>query len=260
MSRPRGRALAAVVGAAIAVTAPLASAQDAAVDSSESPTVRAMADGSFSSLTMPARVGSTQAFAWGLGGYDSSRKGSVVDAIAEVTLWGPIALRGGATYSNLTSRLRPSVGARVQILRQAAHGLDGSLSVFYKPEGFNEAEGEIETFVALAHSFDAVTVAGNLVYGQDPEGNERDGEIRATVFRRRGQLAFGIDARARFAIGAQQGKAATMEPKLDGMAGPHIACALGTIALFAEAGPSVFSLGGTTRAGVAAFGGIGTAF
>jgi len=59
------------------------------------------------------------------------------------------------------------------LLRQDRHGLDGSLSVFYKAEGFTEGEGEIETLVALGRRFQALSVAANFVYGQDPEGNER---------------------------------------------------------------------------------------
>jgi len=225
-----------------------------------SPMPTAVGDGAFSPLTMPARVGSTQAFAWSLGGYDTSRKSAVVDTSVEVRLWGPIALRGGATYSKDTSQMRPHIGARAQLLRQDRHGLDGSLSVFYKAEGFTEGEGEIETLVALGRRFQALSVAANFVYGQDPEGNERDGELRATVFRDQGGASFGLDARARFALGAQHGKNATREPTLDVVGGPVGTVTLGPVALFAEAGPSVFSLGGSTRAGVAAFGGIGSAF
>jgi hypothetical protein len=228
--------------------------------STENPTLKAAGYGAFSALTMPARVGGTAAFAWGLGGYDSSRKGPLVDTTVEVRLWGPIALRGGATYSNDTSRMRPHVGARAQLLRQEAHGVDGSLAVFYKAEGFTEGEGEIETFASFGRTFEHVTLIGNLVYGQDPEGNERDGEVRATAFHQRGRFSFGLDGRTRFAIGAQHGKAATVEPKFDVMGGPLGSVTLGPIAVFAEAGPSAFSLGGTTRAGVAAFGGIGSAF
>lgn len=226
----------------------------------EHPTARAVTDGAFSPLTLPARVGSTQAYAWGLGGYDSSRRGPVVDSVVEVSLWGPIALRGGATYSNDTRRLRPNVGARAQLLRQEVHGIDGALAVFYKAEGFTEGEGEIETFASFGRTFEAISVAANLVYGQDPEGNERDGEVRATAFHRHGRLTFGLDARTRFAIGTQRGKAATKEPKFDLMSGPLGTVTLGPVALFAEIGPSAVSLAGTTRAGVAAFGGVGSAF
>ena len=220
----------------------------------------AVGEGAFSALTMPARVGSTQAFAWGMGGYDSSRKGPLVDSTAEVHLWGPLALRGGATYSNDTKRMRPSIGARAQLLRQEAHGIDGSLGVFYKAEGFTEAEGEIETFASIGHRFDSFSLIGNLVYGQDPEGNERDGEVRASAFHQSGRFVFGLDSRMRFAIGTQHGKAATTEPTFDAMGGPMGAVALGPLALFAEAGPSAFRLGGSSHVGVAAFGGVGSAF
>ena len=249
-----------VTGAPTAARAQEPSSADGASVVAPSPTVQAMSDGSFAPLTIPARVGPTAAFAWGLSGYDTSRKAGLFDAIAEVRLWGPIALRGGATYSNGSDRLRPSIGARVQLLRQNAHGVDGSLSVFYKAEGFTEPEGEIETTLAVAHAFDALTVAGNLVYGQDPEGNERDGEVRVNLFRRGGRLAYGVDARARFALGTQHGRAATSEATLDAMGGPLVSYALGPVAPFAEIGPSVFRLAGETRAGVAAFGGLGTAF
>lgn len=254
---------AAVATGVLAMAAP-ARAQELPTDApafiATTPTVQAISDGSFAPLTLPARVGSTAAFAWGLSGYDTSRKAGLFDAIAEVRLWGPVALRGGATYSNTSDRLRPNIGARVQVLRQEAHGVDGSVSVFYKPEGFTEAEGEIETTVALAHAFDGLTVAGNLVYGQDPEGNERDGELRLNLFRRRGRLAYGLDARARFALGTQKGRAASREPTVDALGGPLVTVALGPVAPFAEIGPSVVRLGGDIRAGVTALGGIGAAF
>lgn len=223
-------------------------------------TRQAVSDGAFSVLTMPARVGSTRAFAWGFGGYDSTRIGAVFDSAAEVALWGPVALRGGATYSNDTNRMRPNVGARVQLLQQDKHGVDGAVSVFYKAEGFTEGEGEIETFASIGRTFDTVSVIGNLVYGQDPDGNERDGEVRAMLFHTRGRFSLGLDGRARFAIGTQHGKAATVEPKFDAMGGPLATVVLGTFALFAGGGPSALSLGGTTKVGIAGFGGIGSTF
>src|SRR5204862_6169752 len=125
----------------------------------------------------------------------TSRKGAVGETTAEVRLWGPIARRGGALYDAGNRRMRPNIGARVQVLRQEAHGIDGALSAFYKAEGFTEPEGEIETFVSIGRRFEAVAVAGSLVYGQDPEGNERDGEVRASVLRHQNHFAFGLDSR-----------------------------------------------------------------
>lgn len=218
-------------------------------------------EGAFMPFSLPARVGVTRAFAWGNGGYDSARKGPVADAAAEVQLWGPIAVRGGATYSNDTDRMRPNVGLRAQLLRQETTGIDGSVSVFYKAEGFTEAEGEIETFVSVGHVFDRTAVTGNLVYGQDPEGNERDGEVRASVIRSTGRFGFGLDSRARSALGTQHGTAAVKEPKYDATLGALGAVTLGGLVLFAEAGPNVVRMPQTTaRYGAIAFAGVGSAF
>ena len=217
------------------------------------PTDVAAGDGAFLPQTLSARVGSTQAFAFGSGGFDSSRSGPLIDSAVEVSVWGPLALRVQASYSNDSKKMRPSVGGRAQLLRQEQHGLDGSVTVFYKTEGFTEAEGEIETFASVGRRFEYLSVVGNLVYGQDPEGNERDGEVRAAVWHPGRRLSLGLDARARFSIGTQHGRAATIEPSFDFLAGP--------VALFAESGPSVFRLaGGSTRAGAAALAGVGAAF
>jgi hypothetical protein len=221
----------------------------------------AMADGLFLPLTLSPRVGGTRAQAWGWSGYDSSRKAALFDAGAEVTLWGPIALRGGAVYSDATSRMRPYVAARVQVLRQEAHGINAAFGVSFKTEGFTEAEGEVETFASIGRRIGTLVLVGNLVYGQDPEGNERDGELRASAFQQRGRLALGIDSRVRSAIGTQAGRAATTEPKFDAMGGPVAMAVIGPFVIFAEAGPSAFKMPGlATRVGLTAFGGLGSAF
>jgi hypothetical protein len=255
-----------VLGAAstMVVTAPRLAAQEATENverRAPDPARAAVAAGDFLPNTLSARVGAAQVFAFGSGGYDVSRRGPLVDSAVEVAVWGPFALRAQTTYSNDTSRMRPSIGGRVQLLRQEAHGVDGSLTVFFKTEGFTEAEGEIETFASVGRRFEQVTAIGNLVYGQDPEGNERDGEVRASAFHQMGKLALGLDGRLRFAIGTQHGRAATVEPKLDFAGGPVATLAAGPVALFAEAGPSAFALaGGPTHFGLAAIGGLGAAF
>jgi hypothetical protein len=197
----------------------------------------------------------------GSGGYDSSRRGPLANAAAEVTIWGPVALRVETAYSNDTNRMRPSVGARAQLLRQAAHGVDGSLTVFYKAEGFTEAEGEIETFASIGRRFRYIYLLGNFVYGQDPEGNERDGELRAAALHQRGAFSLGLDTRVRFAIGPQHGPAQTTEPAFDLAGGPVVTATAGSFAVFAEAGPSAFKMAtADTRYGLQALGGLGAAF
>jgi hypothetical protein len=227
----------------------------------EEPALAATSAGAFLPQTLSARVGSVPVFALGSGGYDSTRRGPLVDAAVEAHVWGPFALRVQTTYSNDTARMRPSVAGRVQLLRQERHGVDGTLTVFYKTEGFTEAEGEIETFASIARRFSWITLVGNLVYGQDPEGNERDGEVRATAFHQGRWLMLGLDSRVRFALGTQHGRAATTEPVFDFMAGPVATVAAGPVAIFAQAGPSAFELANSAaRVGVAALAGLGAAY
>jgi hypothetical protein len=43
----------------------------------------------------------------------------------------------------------------------------------------------------------------NLVYGQDPEGRERDGEVRLASLYDLGGLQLGVDARVRLDLGEE---------------------------------------------------------
>jgi hypothetical protein len=95
---------------------------------------------------------------------------------------------------------------------------------------------------------------------EDPEGNERDGEVRVTLFRQRGRFSFGFDSQARLALGMRGGKTATVESTFDATGGPVATVALGSLAVFAGVGPSAFALAGTTRIGGAVFAGVGSAF
>jgi len=241
-----------------------ARAQESEVEASATPPpeiTTAVREGALLPSTLAPRVGATGATAFGFAGYDGARSAPIGSATAEVRVWGPFAIRGGAEYSTERREARPTIGGRVQVLRQERHGIDGSLSVFYRPEGFTEPEGEIETFVSLGHRFDRLALLGNLVYGQDPEGNERDGELRAAALYAVGRWTVGVDSRARFAIGAQHGANSAAEPRFDLLAGPVAAATVGPVALFGMAGPSVLKLAGSsTSAGVAALGGVGSVF
>src|SRR5205085_1684538 len=130
------------------------------------------------------------------GGYDGARGSGLFEATAEVRVWGPVAVRGGAVYTGDDKGLRPTFGVRVQALREAAHGLDATVGAFYRPEGLTEPEGEVEAVVAAGTHLGRTYVLGNLVYGQDPEGNERDGEVRlAAMASTAPWLLLGFDGR-----------------------------------------------------------------
>jgi len=260
MKAPAAIAFALILGTSAAARA---DEQDADVEAPvTAPAIAtAVREGALLPSTLAPRVGATPALAFGFAGYDGARSSAIGGATAEVRVWGPFALRGGAEYSPVRKEPRPTIGGRVQLLHQERHGIDGSLSVFYRPEGFTEPEGEIETFVSLGRRFDRLTVLGNLVYGQDPEGNERDGEVRFASLYAAGRWTFGVDSRLRFAIGTQKSAMAQAEPRFDLLAGPLAAATVGPVALFAQAGPSVLKLAGTSTAvGVAAVGGVGSVF
>jgi hypothetical protein len=220
----------------------------------------AVADGVLLPSTLSPRVGANAALALGFAGYDGARSAPIGSATAEVRVWGPFAIRGGVEYSSARKEGRPTIGGRVQLLRQNRHGVDGSVSVFYRPEGFTEPEGEIESFVSLGRRGERVSVFGNLVYGQDPEGNERDGEVRFASLYGFGRWSFGLDSRLRFAIGTQKGTMAAAEPKFDLLAGPVASATVGPVAFFAMGGPSVLKVSNATSSGVAALGGVGSVF
>src|SRR5690348_8668636 len=80
--------------------------------------------GAFLPFTLSAAIDKQTALGSAVGGYDGAHKAGVFEAAAEVRLLGPVSLRGGAVYSDPTARLRPSLGARVQALRESRHGID----------------------------------------------------------------------------------------------------------------------------------------
>jgi hypothetical protein len=227
------------------------------------PTRATAGTGSFLSFSLAADVESSRAYAVGLGGYDTARNAGTFEASTEARLWGPLALRAGAVYSNEMRSLRPSVGARVQALRESRHGVDGAVGVLYRPEGLTEPEGEVETVLSVGRHAGAAYLLGNLVYGQDPEGNERDGEVRLAVLGPAGgRTLLGLDGRFRFDLGSQAAKLALHhEATLDVLVGPSATIFAGPIALLAHGGPSVVRFAGApAQYGAFVMAGAGAAF
>src|SRR5215471_16088460 len=69
-------------------------------DGALSPTRAALSVGAFLPFTQAASVETQRAYALGFGGYDSARGTGTFEAATEVRLWGPVALRGGAVFTN----------------------------------------------------------------------------------------------------------------------------------------------------------------
>ena len=163
-----------------------------------------------------------------LSDFDGSTSSIRVSARGEANLWWRV--RAAVLLLDACSdRPRPGVGAG---LRWLDGDITSSAYVFYKTEGFTEPEGEIEALLSFERKFGAVRASANIAYGQDPEGNERDGELAvvAHVEPRTGWFIGGT-ARYRDALGST--KEAVIR---DGFAGPTTTLTLGAFALSLNAG------------------------
>src|SRR5262249_40554373 len=93
-----------------------ARAQDVEPGGTPVPAAGSAGAGEFLPFTLSSRVDSQRAFVTTLGGYDSARSTAIVQGQTEVNVWGPIAIRAGAVYTEQTGTLQPTFGAHVQVL------------------------------------------------------------------------------------------------------------------------------------------------
>src|SRR5215475_5569114 len=99
--------------------------------------------GAFQPYTFAARIEGRATVAL-LSGYDSAYHNAVGTIGAEARVWGPIAIRAGASWVPARTTIWPAAGLRVQALKQERFGVDLSLGAQYKAEGLTEGniEGE----------------------------------------------------------------------------------------------------------------------
>jgi hypothetical protein len=199
--------------------------------------------GTFLPFGLPAHMNKL-GYAVSSGGYDSTRRTGIFGTDLEARILGPVALRLGTEYSPDTARMRPSVGLRVAILSELKNGLDLAAGIRYRSEGFTETEGEIEGALAIGARIRSLMLLGNLAYGQDPEGRERDGELRFALLTRLGsRVLVGLDSRARLNL-ASNGAGPNGEPRFDAVGGPAATVVVGPVGLLLNGGGSVVQLSG----------------
>jgi len=225
--------------------------------------IRSADAGAFQPFTAAARIEGRATMSI-LSGYDSAYGSAAMSLGAEVRIWGPIAIRGGAVWVPEGRTIAPTAGVRVQVLSQERFGIDLSLGAQYKPEGLTEAtgEGELEGVVAVGRRFGKLGLVGNAVFGSDFEGNDRDGEVRlASMYSFSERWRAGLDSRARFDLGSVD-VAAGRKAKVDVVAGPTASFLVGPVALVGTVGYSGVQLFGANNfsSGVIAMGGVGAAF
>jgi hypothetical protein len=242
------RAVALALAALVAIWARKARAEDLSVQQEARPADQLMRDGLRHDAFLPLSMGTdvtahrSAALAWG--GYASDRARAVVDARAEAALTSWLVLQVRTATDTESTGLHPSVGVRARLLGESDGRPGIALGAFYKAEGFTEPEGEMEGVLAISTHAGNVRLVGNLVYGQDAGGRDRDGEAGAAAsmtLRDRWLLAFDGHARLNLAArAAPLGQPAA--PRFDLLAGPLVMCRLGPTFLGGQTGLAMIEL------------------
>jgi len=152
-------------------------------------------------------------------GYDTARSELRAEVLAEARVIGPFALRAGVIDEG--ERVHPLVAVRAQLLRQARQHVDAALVASYEPEGFREAEGRIGVGVQVGRELGRVGALGEAVYGQDPEGDDRQASLQLAVLAGDGAVRVGVAGRLRVDLYSDDVKRTGRgEPDVDSAVGP----------------------------------------
>jgi hypothetical protein len=196
--------------------------------------------GAFLPTTIAPRVGAQSGLVVVTSGYDGSHRSLTMSGAADLRVWGPVAVRAGFTSmpNGENQPFQPHFGLRVQILRQGAHGIDGAVGVFYRMERFVEDEGKVEAMASVGRQFGKLGLFTNVSYGQDPEGDDREGEVRAAALYALGSAVHvGVDGRLRVDLfSSDPRRVARSTSNLDFAVGPLASVSLGRFALIGQLG------------------------
>ena len=167
--------------------------------------------------------------------YDGAQKRGELDVLGEIHVWGPLELVLGVNVSR--DGAKPSGGLGVHVFQHAMAYLR------YKAEGFEEPEGEIEATFAYGRPIGDIRLAGDVAYGQDPEGTERDAELGVSAQYEILDAWFaGLAGRYRDALGSMK------EPLVrDAVAGAASTWSYGRFALTGVVGVAMVELRDTGR-------------
>ena len=206
-------------------------------------------------------AGAARALALGWGGYDGATRTPLMGVSAEARLTSRLVIGAGAVYApaafDMPAAVRPSVVARLQIVEQGRHGFDFGVAFAYREDRFVGEDGFFQGTAAFGLHGERDVLVGNVSYGQDGEGDDFEGELRAAALRRFGQhLNLGVDGHLRKSLWSTDARG---NPSLEYRIGPVLAHGVGPVALSVAAG-----LGGVRMArvenGVVAIGGVGFMF
>jgi len=129
---------------------------------------------------VPARASvTTQA------GYDGAQQRAQASGVVEAALVPGLSAFAAVRYGDETAGgSRPAVGAALQLLDPHERAVGLRLSCAYKPEGFSEPEGEIESVVTVSRLIAGDVARTFAAFGSDPDGHESDAELGAGFLHR----------------------------------------------------------------------------
>ena len=136
------------------------------------------------------------------GGYDGAKQRAQGTAVVEAAVYARLSAFAAVTYGEeATGTTRPAIGLAYQFLDPRTSPVGLRLSSAYKPEGFSEPEGELETILVAAHLVERDVARMFVAYGRDPDGHESDFEVGAGYLHRvADNLVVGATTRYRYAL------------------------------------------------------------
>lgn len=227
----------------------------------------AVDEGHLMPFSMGASISRSTVVAKSLGGYDSASSSARLRTAAEASIANIVALRldyehGPATGTND----RVVVGARMGLLRQDKHGINGGFGFFYDAKDFRN-EGNVIGGLFVGREFGRFGLNANALFGMDTEGDDASADVRLGAgYRMTPWFHLGLDARGRTNFSSDSKRANAQAINWELQTGPTASFSFGPVALLAMVGPSLLRVtdpGATTshtNAGVLAFGGAGAAF
>ena len=176
--------------------------------------------------TMSGRVGTVDQ----LETLQGSGGGFAADVFGELAPLSWLTLGATAnygTFGDVANQVSPTAYLRGQFLSALRAGVDAAAELQYKKQGFNGADGEIESMLLVSRQLGRLSLAFNGVYGKSYTAPDADAEAK---------LALGYDLLPNLMVGADS--LSRLDVSLDGgprtgtrpwelTAGPTIALKLG---------------------------------
>jgi hypothetical protein len=266
-----------LLAASAAVAAEPAASETTPIDRQAPPAQRDAGSASGAAdagLLLPAlmapQIHAGTAYAFGRSGYDGAHDAFVARATAEGSVAGFLALRVEYEHGpSLGPEDRVRLGARVALLNQEDHGIDGGVGLFYDPKDFRE-EGNVVGALLVGRHFGRLGLYGNVLFGSDPEGDDQQLELRlGSTYRATDRVHVGLDTRGRYNMSSDEKREGTLTIDWEIQALPTLSLELGAFALVADLGVSALQTTGpvgepneetNVDVGVLAMGGAAGAF